>query len=56
MTNELPELKWQRAGFKSESEYDAYLDEKMASLQKQLKELSNEKLTSMEKKIKKSSK
>jgi hypothetical protein len=38
MSNEIVP-KWKSAGFNSESEYDAYLDEKMANLQKQLKDL-----------------
>jgi len=38
MENEI-KPKWQSAGFGSQSEYDAYLDEKMAFLEKQLKDL-----------------
>lgn len=33
------ETKWQRAGFNSEKEYYDYLDEKVAKINKQLKEL-----------------
>jgi hypothetical protein len=33
------ETKWQRAGFNSEKEYDDHIDEKMAKINKQLKEL-----------------
>lgn len=33
------ETKWQRAGFNSEKEYEDYLDEKIAKMNKQLKEL-----------------
>jgi hypothetical protein len=33
------ETKWQRAGFNSEKEYYDYLDEKIAKMNKQLKEL-----------------
>lgn len=33
------ETRWQRAGFNSEKEYNDYLDEKIAKMNKQLKEL-----------------